>query len=81
MIKLLWYAYFSIYLLLVSLTRIMVAYLRRVDNKAADIYAYKQVKRISEQNSQIEKSHWIIRKLASIIAIIGKTLLYWLITL
>lgn len=48
MIKLFWYIYFSIYLLLISLARIKVAYLRKVDSKAADKYAYKQVQRISK---------------------------------
>jgi 1-acyl-sn-glycerol-3-phosphate acyltransferase len=48
MIKLFWYIYFSIYLVLVSLTRIKVTYLRKVDKEAADKYAYKQVQRISK---------------------------------
>jgi 1-acyl-sn-glycerol-3-phosphate acyltransferase len=48
MIKFFWYVYFAIYLGLASISRFRLAYLRRVDNKAADEYAYKQVQKISK---------------------------------
>jgi 1-acyl-sn-glycerol-3-phosphate acyltransferase len=47
MIKLLWYTYFAIYLLFKSISFIKLSYLRKKDKKAAEVYAYNQVRQIS----------------------------------
>jgi 1-acyl-sn-glycerol-3-phosphate acyltransferase len=48
MTKLFWYSYFGGYMGLVSLSRLKLAYLKKVNPKAADEFAYRQVQRISK---------------------------------
>ena len=54
MIKLLWYLYFGIYLLLTSLYKIKINYLKKKDEKMAMEYAFKKAKEIS--NHVLKKS-------------------------
>jgi 1-acyl-sn-glycerol-3-phosphate acyltransferase len=63
MVKLFWYGYFIIYLALASISRIKVAYLRKVDNKAADEYAYKRIQDISRH---------VLKKSKTKVTVIGK---------
>jgi 1-acyl-sn-glycerol-3-phosphate acyltransferase len=46
MIKLLWYSYFALYMAVSSFSRLKVRYLRKKDNAAADIYAYKMMQKM-----------------------------------
>lgn len=48
MTKLLWYIYFGIYLSIKSLNFIKLSYLKKRDKKAAERYAYKNVREISK---------------------------------
>ena len=63
MVKLFWYIYFAIFLSIASISRIKVAYLRKRDSKAADLYAYKRVQSIS---------NYVLKKSKTKVNIIGK---------
>lgn len=43
MIKFLWYSYFALYMAVSSFSKIKLRYLRKKDNEAANLYAYKKV--------------------------------------
>jgi 1-acyl-sn-glycerol-3-phosphate acyltransferase len=63
MIKLLWYLYFALYMLISSISRLKVSYLRRYDNKAADLYAYKRVQAMCKH---------VLKKSRTKVKVIGK---------
>lgn len=62
MIKIFWYTYFVVYLIISSFSRIKVFFLRKKDPKAADLYAYKRIRAISKH---------VIKKSKTTVEVIG----------
>ena len=62
MIKLFWYSYFVVYLIVASISRLKVNFLRKRDPKAADLYAYKRIQDISRH---------VIKKSKTTVKVIG----------
>lgn len=62
MIKLFWYTYFGVYLLLNSIVgRIKLSFLKRKSTELADKYAYDKVKRISDHVLRRSKTTTVVK--------------------